>query len=206
MYGWAWIEEQTSKRCVLKRVWTKCWKFVNHSRRHSQHNWGDLYDHSITQRIFTLSMNRVFIQPPIFWGRWLQAQFGFANHLTIILCFLSYEKCLFKTHLPYLSKKVLPMFTYLLLSLCHLAAATLKRVKAWTSMWNTPLTIWSACSMSYLKASLDSHGNRDNQEQLCGSACILTGTKLWQCIHSDTLVNAIHIPNLINGDISYSGT
>ena len=63
--------------------------------------------------------------------------------------------------------------------------------------------------MSYLKASLDSRGNRDNQdnqEQLCGSACILAGTKLWQCIHSNALVNAIHIPNLIKGDISYSGT
>ena len=39
---------------VFKRDWTTCSKFVNHSRLNSQHNWGDLYDHLMSKRIFTL--------------------------------------------------------------------------------------------------------------------------------------------------------
>ena len=30
----------------------------------SGHNWRDLYDHLVTQRIFTLIMNRIFIREP----------------------------------------------------------------------------------------------------------------------------------------------
>ena len=36
------------KNNVLKRDWTMCLIFVNHSRHNSQHNWRDLYDHLIT--------------------------------------------------------------------------------------------------------------------------------------------------------------
>ena len=34
-----------------------CSKFVNQSKCRSGNNWRDLYDHLVTQRIFTLTMN-----------------------------------------------------------------------------------------------------------------------------------------------------
>ena len=43
----------------FKRDWTPCSKFVNHSRLTSPHSWGDLYDHLMTSRIFTLIMKRI---------------------------------------------------------------------------------------------------------------------------------------------------
>lgn len=38
---------------MLKKDWTTCLNFVNHSRCKGQHNGETLYDHAITQRIFT---------------------------------------------------------------------------------------------------------------------------------------------------------
>ena len=77
---------------VLKRDWMTCSKLINHSRRNSEHNWGSLYDHWITRRIFTLAMHRIYIRALHLRGKWLQARFGFANHPMLIACFLQQRK------------------------------------------------------------------------------------------------------------------
>ena len=50
-----------SKNEHPKRDWTMCSKQVNHSKLNNQHNWGNLYDHLMSTRIFTLVMNEIFI-------------------------------------------------------------------------------------------------------------------------------------------------
>ena len=49
------------KRHFLKGDWIKCSKYDNHSRLSSEHNWEDLYDHSMHMRIFTSIMIKIFI-------------------------------------------------------------------------------------------------------------------------------------------------
>ena len=46
---------------MLKRDWTTCSRYDNHSTLKSQHKWGDLHDHVISMRIFTSIMNKIFI-------------------------------------------------------------------------------------------------------------------------------------------------
>jgi hypothetical protein len=56
-------------------------------------------------------MNRIFIQALKIMRSGYRHDFGFANHLTLIACFISYEKwvqrekCLSKTRLPYFMEK-----------------------------------------------------------------------------------------------------
>lgn len=48
---------------MLNRNWILCSKVVVHFRHHSQlYYWGNLYDQLITHRMFTLTMNKIFIQ------------------------------------------------------------------------------------------------------------------------------------------------
>ena len=53
---------------------------------------GDLYDRLLSTRITTLITNKIFIWALQIWGKWLQAQFGFANHHGRIACFITYMK------------------------------------------------------------------------------------------------------------------
>ena len=46
---------------MFKRDWATCSINVNHSRLNGQDNWGDIYDHLMSTRIFTLTMIKVFI-------------------------------------------------------------------------------------------------------------------------------------------------
>ena len=46
---------------MFEKDWTACLEYDNHARLNSQHNWGDLYDHLMSMRIFTLIMNKIFI-------------------------------------------------------------------------------------------------------------------------------------------------
>jgi len=43
-----------SKGHVFERDWTTCSEYDSHSRLNSVGNWGDLYDHLMSTRIFTL--------------------------------------------------------------------------------------------------------------------------------------------------------
>ena len=49
------------KRHVFKKDGTMFSKYVNHSRLNSQHDQGNLYDHLMSTRIFTLIMHMIFI-------------------------------------------------------------------------------------------------------------------------------------------------
>ena len=69
----------------------------------NQHNWGDLYDCSLRKRIFTLIMNDMHMSSEKYEKNWLWVRCRFANHLALIVCFISYkwvqsEKCLNKAH------------------------------------------------------------------------------------------------------------
>ena len=48
----------------FKRDWTKCSKFANYSRFNNQHNWGNLYDHLMSTRNFTLTIKKMFMWAP----------------------------------------------------------------------------------------------------------------------------------------------
>ena len=74
-------------RCVSNNGHQKgvmCWKevelhahkYANHSRLHGQHDWGDMYDHLMSMRIFTLTMSKMFIWAQKIWGKWLWGPFG----------------------------------------------------------------------------------------------------------------------------------
>ena len=64
----------------------------------------DLYDHFVGTSIFTLIVNKLFIQ-----GKWLKTRFGVANHMALIVCFTSYNKRVQREnmHLFYFLKIVL---------------------------------------------------------------------------------------------------
>jgi hypothetical protein len=69
----------TPKRFVFQWDYIEI-KFANHSRLYSQHDWGDIYDHSMSMAIFTSTMNKIIICAPKLWCKWLRAWFGYANH------------------------------------------------------------------------------------------------------------------------------
>ena len=51
------------KSCVWKELFA-CSTYDNCFKFNSQHNWGDLYDHLMRARVFTLIMNKIFIRDP----------------------------------------------------------------------------------------------------------------------------------------------
>jgi hypothetical protein len=58
-------KNRQQKRHVLKIDQTPCSYYANHSRLNTQHDWGDLYDHLMSSRILTLSLQtKIFIWAP----------------------------------------------------------------------------------------------------------------------------------------------
>jgi hypothetical protein len=45
----------------LKEIGVSAQNMLNHSRLNSQHNWGGLYDHSMSMRTFTVIVKMIFI-------------------------------------------------------------------------------------------------------------------------------------------------
>ena len=41
-----------------------CSKYAKHSRLNSEHDWRDIYDHLMSLRMFTLTLNKIFIWAP----------------------------------------------------------------------------------------------------------------------------------------------
>ena len=73
---------------MFKRDWGACSNFVNYFRC-GQLNWGgDLYDQLINPKLHF--DNLIFIWAPKVMREVLHEQFGFANHLTLTACFISY--------------------------------------------------------------------------------------------------------------------
>ena len=62
--GEAPITKSTENMHLSKRHCNLCSTHVNHSRLTSQHSQGDLYDHIISSRIFTLILNKIITQAP----------------------------------------------------------------------------------------------------------------------------------------------
>ena len=58
----------------------------------NQHDWGNLYDHLMSQKTLTLMMNKILIHTPKIVRQITTAWFELANHLAVIVCFISYEK------------------------------------------------------------------------------------------------------------------
>ena len=51
--------------CYVFRIdWVVCSKYDNHFSFNSEHNLGDMFDHLMSTRIFTLIMNKIFIRSP----------------------------------------------------------------------------------------------------------------------------------------------
>ena len=62
------LRMDTKKTCVEREYSIE---FINHCRQNSQLDWGDLYNHLLTQRIFTLTTNRIFEYAPKLRGKWI---------------------------------------------------------------------------------------------------------------------------------------
>lgn len=57
--GLVWVQKQIkNKRHVFGRDWIVCPKYESHSRLTGQHNWGTLYEHVTSMRMFTLVLIR----------------------------------------------------------------------------------------------------------------------------------------------------
>ena len=48
------------KDVCLQEIWIACSNYDNHSDLNNQHDWRDLYDHSMSTRLF-LTMNKIYI-------------------------------------------------------------------------------------------------------------------------------------------------
>ena len=63
---WLGVDLRTdSTKTCFKRDWATCSKYVNHSRFESHYKLGgDLYDHLMNTKIFTLIVIKIFIGAP----------------------------------------------------------------------------------------------------------------------------------------------
>ena len=66
IFEWSGVAPRTNtnKTNTNNRYWTMCLKYHNHSKLNSQHNRGNLYDHFMSKRIFTLIMYKMFRRSP----------------------------------------------------------------------------------------------------------------------------------------------
>ena len=55
------FKNKCNKRNVFKRDWIAYSEYDHHSKLDSKHNQKDLQDHLVSMRIFTLTMNEIFI-------------------------------------------------------------------------------------------------------------------------------------------------
>jgi hypothetical protein len=53
-------KDKFEKRHMFKRDWSTCSKHDNYPRRNTQHDWGDVYGHLMSTKIFTFIMNKIF--------------------------------------------------------------------------------------------------------------------------------------------------
>ena len=60
MCGFIWLKEWIPRH-MFKRDWTACLEYAKQFKPNSQHHWGNLFDHSMSTRINTLVMNKLFI-------------------------------------------------------------------------------------------------------------------------------------------------
>ena len=111
-FGWYVVRcefenKHIKKRHVFKKDWTMCPKYPNHSRLSNKHDWEDLYDRITTRRIFNLMTKKTFIWTSEIMRQMATRVVWICYHLTLIVCFISYEKWMQRekypitTHLPY---------------------------------------------------------------------------------------------------------
>ena len=84
-----WIQERTPKKFVLKRDQTIYIEDINHCKLDNHLKWMDLYEHSISMRLFTLIMYKILIRAPKIMRKvgYNLNYLGFVNHLAPIMCF-----------------------------------------------------------------------------------------------------------------------
>ena len=80
----------------LEEIGLRAKKCANHHKFNTQHDWGNLHNHSMSTRVFTLVKNESFLPTPKISGKWSHTLFGFAKHLTLIVCSISYDMLLFQ--------------------------------------------------------------------------------------------------------------
>ena len=69
----------------FERDWTACLQCDSHSRLNNQYNWDSLYDHLISTRIFTLTMNKICVWAPRIMREVASSLIRFANHLVLLV-------------------------------------------------------------------------------------------------------------------------
>lgn len=85
VYGWFASKNGLSQRHVIQRDWTACLQCDSHSRLSNQYNWDGLYDHLISTRIFTLTMNKICVWAPRIMREVASSLIRFANHLVLLV-------------------------------------------------------------------------------------------------------------------------
>jgi hypothetical protein len=88
--------------------WTTCSTYVNYLRLNSQHDWGDLDDLLMSNRIISIIRHKVFI--------WAHNSNGYGHNLDMaIACFISFGKWVQRkinpsqAHLSYSSQRAATM-------------------------------------------------------------------------------------------------
>ena len=67
-------------------------RYANHARFSGQHDWGDLYGHLMSTRIFTLIMNKKIVGAPNIMRQMVSGTMWISNHLALIVYFISYTE------------------------------------------------------------------------------------------------------------------
>ena len=98
-----WLQERIPTRYVFKRNSTVYSKYNNHSKLNN--NWGTYMTFSWDKNLHFHNGIRYSYELQKWWGKWLQPWFRFANHLVLIMCFISMKWASqntlpFKTNLP----------------------------------------------------------------------------------------------------------
>ena len=93
-----------SKRHVSIKDWIACSKDDKHSKFNSQLNWATHFIYLFIVCLFYF-LRRYSYELQRLWGKMATTSIGFANHLVLIVCFISWENCAkwpFQTRLPYI--------------------------------------------------------------------------------------------------------
>ena len=77
---------------MCERDWTMCSKHGNHFTFNMQYNRGNLYDHLMSTRIFTLVIRYSYELHNCLLGKWVWPRYGFVNYFVEIVCFMYEEK------------------------------------------------------------------------------------------------------------------
>ena len=92
--GLVWLQEWMPKKHAFERHGIACLDMITvlGSIVNIIRGGGNVNDHLVSMKISTLIVNEFSYNLQRFWAKWLRPWFGNANHLVLIVCFISSKK------------------------------------------------------------------------------------------------------------------